>query len=300
MRVFVTGASGFIGSAIVPELLGAGHEVVGLARSDESAEAIERAGAEVHRGSLEDLDGLRAAAAAADGVVHTAFVHDFSDIQASGPIDLRAIEAIGAGLEGSDRPLVVTSGLLGLAGGRIATEEDRYEPGSNHRVASDEAALSLASRGVRASIVRLPPSVHGEGDHGFVPALIGIARERGASAYVGDGSNRWGAVHRLDAARLFRLALESAPAGAVLHGNAEEGIPTREIAVAIGHGLGLPVESVPIEEAGERLGWIGPFFALDGPSSSARTRELLAWSPDQPGLIEDLSEGHYFEAGVAG
>jgi nucleoside-diphosphate-sugar epimerase len=295
MRVFVTGASGFIGSATVVDLLEAGHEVVGLARSDASAAAISAAGAEVHRGALDDLDSLRSGAADSDGVVHTAFIHDFSNIAASGPVDREAIEAMGAELEGSDRPLVIAAGVLGLTSGRPATEQDVYPPGSTHRVASEEAAIGLARKGVRSSALRLPPSVHGEGDHGFVPQLIAVAREKGVSGHPGDGSNRWSAVHRLDAARLFRLAVESAPAGSFLHGIGEEGIPTREIAAAIGRQLEVPVASIPAEEVDDHFGWIGRFFAMDGTASSAWTREQLAWEPTHPGLIADLDQGHYFE-----
>jgi nucleoside-diphosphate-sugar epimerase len=298
MRVFVTGATGFIGSVVVTELLGAGHEVVGLARSDEGAAALAAAGAEVHRGSLEDLDSLRSGAAAADGVIHTAFVHDFSRIEDSGPIDLAAIEAMGAVLAGSDRPLVITSGTALLPKGRVVTEEDEPEHGvpGSHRLPSERAARALAERGVRTSIVRFPPSVHGEGDHGFVPVLIEIARAKGVAGYAGDGANRWAAVHRLDAARLFRLAVESAPAGAVLHGVGEEGIPTRAIAEVIGRHLGVPAASIAPEDAREHFGWIGAFFALDVPASSALTQARLGWRPEHHGLLEDLEQGHYFSA----
>jgi nucleoside-diphosphate-sugar epimerase len=296
MRVLLTGASGFIGSAIVPELLGAGHQVVGLARSDASAAAVAAAGAEVHRGALDDLDSLRAGAAAVDGVIHTAFIHDFSDMPASARTDLRAIETLGAALEGSDRPLVITSGVAVLPVGGPGTERDEPDRGSAgaHRIASEDAALALAARGVRSSVVRPAPSVHGEGDHGFVAALIGIARDTGVSGYVGDGANRWPAVHRLDTARLYRLAVESAPAGSVLHAVAEEGVPTREIAEVIGRHLDLPMAAV----APEHFGWLGGFFAADLRASSALTRELLGWEPAHLGLIEDLEQGHYFEVEV--
>jgi nucleoside-diphosphate-sugar epimerase len=294
MRIFVTGASGYIGSAIVPELTGAGHQVVGLARSDASAAALAAAGAEVHRGALDDLDSLRAGAAAADGVIHLAYVHDFSNIEASGSIDLRAVETLGAALEGSGKPFVGTSGTLVVAAGRLATEEDAGPAGAR-RVDSEDTALSMAERGVRSSFVRLAPTVHGEGDsHGFVPSLIGIARENGASAFVGDGSNRWPAVHRLDAARLFRLAVEAAPAGTRLHGADEEGVPFRDIAEAIGHHLGLPVVSVSPEEAGDHFGWLAPLVSIDNPTSSVLTRERMGWQPTHPGLIDDLDQGHYF------
>lgn len=245
MRVFVTGATGWIGSAVVPELIGAGHEVVGLARSDASAAALAAVGAEAHRGSLDDLDSLRVAAGASDGVIHTAFKHDIAfsgDFQGASDADLRTVETLGAALEGSGKPLVVTSGTSLIAPGRLGTEEDEPEVGP--RVASENAAVALAGRGVRSSVVRPSPSVHGKGDRGFVPILIGIAREKGVSAYVGDGTNRWPAVHRLDAARLYRLALEQAPAGSRLHAVAEEGVAVRDIARAIGRRLGLPVTSI--------------------------------------------------------
>ena len=298
MRVFVTGATGFIGSAIVPELIGAGHEVVGFARSDRSAAALAAAGAEVHRGDLEDPESLRTGAAAADGVIHCAFIHDFTQLDSSGRTDLRAVETFGAALEGTGRPLVVTSGTGLLAPGRVATEDDAADPASHagHRVPSEVATLALAARGVRSSLVRLPPSVHGEGDHGFVPVLIDIARRTGVSGYVGDGSSRWPAVHRLDAARLFRLALEAAPAGSVLHGVAEQGVPTREIAAVIGRHLDVPVTPIAPEDAGDHFGWLAAFFAAEVPASSALTRERLGWTPEQPGLVADLEAGHYFAA----
>ena len=298
MRVFVTGATGFVGSAIVPELIGAGHEVVGLARSDQAAAALATAGAEVHRGALGDPESLRRGAQSADGVIHCAFIHDFSQLQSSGRTDLRAVETLGAALEGSGRPLVVTSGTGLLAPGRPATEDDTPDPASHasHRAPSEAATRALAESGVRSAVLRLPPSVHGAGDHGFVPVLVGIARTKGVSAYIGDGSNRWPAVHRFDAARLFRLALEAAPAGAVLHAAAEEGVPTRDIAAVIGRHLDVPVTAVAPEDAGEHFGWLGAFFAADVPASSALTRERLGWEPVQPGLIADLEQGHYFEA----
>ncbi len=298
MRIFVTGASGFVGSAIVPELLGAGHEVVGLARSDASAATVEAAGADVHRGSLEDLDGLREAATASDGVIHTAFIHDFANIDASGRVDLDVVEAMGDALAGSGKPLVVTSGTAHLPAGVVGTEEhepDR-EAAATHRIPSEDATLALADRGVRSSIVRLAPSVHGEGDHAFVPFLIELARAKGVSGYIGEGANRWPAVHRLDAARLFRLAAESGAAGSVFHGADEEGIPTREIAVAIGRGLDVPVESIPVDEAQGHFAWLAGFFALDAPTSSALTRSRLNWQPTHPGLIADLAAGHYFSS----
>jgi len=297
MRVFVTGATGFIGSAIVQELIIAGHRVLGLARSNAAAKSLAAGGAEVHRGALEDLDSLKRGAAASDGVIHTAFIHDFSNIAASGETDRAAVEALGAALAGSGRPLVVTSGTAHLAPGRLATEEDAPGPGAavKHRIASEETTLAMASHGVRAVLVRLPPSVHGDGDHAFVPALIGIAREKGVSAYIGDGRNRWPAVHRLDAAHLFRLALEKGSAGATFHGVADEGVPTRDIADAIGRRLKVPVVSKSREEAAGHFAWLARFFALDVPASGTRTQERLGWRPRQPGLIADLERGRYFE-----
>lgn len=292
MRVFVTGASGFIGSAVVSELIGAGHQVLGLARSDSSAQAVEAAGAQVHRGDLDEVQTLRAGAEAADAVIHLAFKHDFADFAGAAEADRRAIATLGGVLAGSDRPFVVTSGLAGFALGRTMTEDDVASPDSPRF--SEQAALEFASRGVRVSVLRLPPSVHGEGDHGFVPRLIDIAREKGVAGFPGEGLNRWPAVHRLDAARLFRLALESAPAGARLHAIGDEGIPVRDIAATIGRHLGLPVTAIPAERALDHFGWLGAFFSLDVPASSSITRELLGWQPTRQGLLEDLEEGHYF------
>ena len=300
MRVFVTGASGFIGAAVVPELVGAGHEVVGLARSEQAAAALAAAGAAVHRGDLQDPDSLRAGAGAADGVIHLAYRHDFSDVAAfeeSADIDLRAIEALGEELAGSGRPLVIASGVLGLRPpGQTGTEEDAGDPQSfaAGRRRSERALLELAGRGVRAASVRLSPTVHGAGDKGFIPAVIAVARERGVSGVIGDGSQRWPAVHRLDAARLFRLVLEQAPAGSVHHGVAEEGVPLREVADVIARHLGIPVAPVAPERAGEHFGFLAAVLAMDAPASSALTRERLGWEPAQPGLIADLEEGHYF------
>ena len=299
MRVFVTGATGYIGSAIVRELLAAGHRVLGLARSEAGAASLASAGAEVHHGALDDLDSLRSGAAATDGVIHTAYIHDSSAFENAAQTDLRAVETIGAVLEGSGKPLVITSGTLMLASllppGRIGTEEDVAAAGSVvPRIASENAAIALAERGVRSSVVRLPPSVHGEGDHGFVPTLINVARTKSVSAYPGDGSNRWPSVHRLDAAHLFRLALESAKAGSVLHAVADEGVPVREIAGVIGRRLDVPVVALPVEKAGEHFGFLGNFFSLDSPASSTLTQRWLGWHPVQPGLLADLDGDYYF------
>jgi nucleoside-diphosphate-sugar epimerase len=292
MRVFVTGASGFIGSAVVAELRGAGHRVVGLARSEGAARAVQAAGAEVHHGSLDDLDRLRAGAAAADGVVHLGFNHDWSvPRELAARTDTLAIEAMGAALAGSERPLVIASGIFGLATGRAAVESDAA-PAAGRGI-SEAKMLELATRGVRSAIVRLPPSVHGQGDHGFVPYLVKVAREKGVAACIGDGANRWPAVHRLDAARLFRLALEGAPAGTRLHAIADPGVPTRELAEVIGRRLGVPVVTKTAEEAGAHFGWIAPFFAMDALASSALTQERFGWRPAQPGLLADV-DAHYF------
>jgi nucleoside-diphosphate-sugar epimerase len=296
MRVFVTGASGWIGSAVVPELLQHGHEVVGLARSDASAQALESAGAKVLRGDLHDLDSLRTGARHADGVIHLAYVHDFSQFDENARIDQRAIEAIGAELEGSGRPLVIASGTAALAPGRVATERDTVDPEHpfRERMYSEQLALGLAAKGVRPSSVRLAPTVHGDGDHGFMALVVNVAREKGVSAYVGDGSNRWPGVHRLDAAHLFRLALENAPAGTVLHAIGDEGVALRAVAEVIGRHLDVPVGSVAADDASGHFGFLGGLLSQDIPASSALTRELLGWQPVQPGLLEDLEKGHYF------
>lgn len=295
MRVFVTGASGLIGSAVLPELLDAGHQVVGLARSDASAEKVRAAGAEVLRGDLDDLGALRRGADESDAVIHLAFVHDFGNFAESIRKDQTAIETIGATLEGSDRPFSIASGTLGAAPGRVATEQDRPDGSGHPRTVNAKLTLDLAERGVRSQVVRLSPSVHGETDrHGFVPRLIQIAREKGVAGYPGDGTSRWTAVHVLDAARLFRLGIEKAPAGSVLHAVGDEALPVRDIAAAIGRGLDLPVASIPPAEAEAHFTWLAPLLEMDAPASNALTRELIGWAPTHPGLIADLDAGFYF------
>jgi len=296
LRVFVTGATGFIGSAVVRDLIDAGHQVLGLARSDAGAKALLEAGAEVHRGDLQDLDSLRSGAAGADGVIHTAFIHEFSEWAANCEIDRHAIEALGSALAGSDRPLIVTSGTgVVVTPGRLATEEDAAT--SPHpRVASEQAAAAVAARGTRVSVVRLPPSVHGDGDYGFVPRIIAVAREKGVSAFVGDGLNRWPAVHRLDAARLYRLVLEKGAAGARYHGIGDEGVPIREIAEVIGRRLNVPVVAKSPEEAGDHFGFLGGLLSIDIPASGELTKKRLGWRPTQAGLIADLDDARYFKA----
>ncbi|GAA2740034.1 SDR family oxidoreductase [Terrabacter aerolatus] len=302
MRIFVTGASGWIGSAVVPELLGHGHEVVGLARSDASAAALEQAGAEVVRGSVDDLDVLGATASASDGVIHLAFKHDIAfsgDFAGAATSDGAAIETLGSALEGTGKPLFIASGVLGLVPpGQVGTEADGHDVdpsavGPAARALNAELALSFARRGVRSGTVRLAPTVHGDGDEGFMASIVGVARETGVSAYVGDGSNRWPAVHRSDAARLYRLAVEQAPAGSTLHGVAEEGVSFRDIAEAIGRQLDVPVRSIEPADAAAHFGWLGGFIGLDSVASSAATRDLLGWQPTGPTLLEDLDAGHY-------
>jgi nucleoside-diphosphate-sugar epimerase len=305
MRAFVTGASGWIGSAVVPELIAAGHQVTGLARSDDSAAALAAAGAQVRRGTIDDLDVLRSAAADSDGVIHLAFKHDLAfsgNMQAAADADRRAVETIGEALAGSGRPFVIASPFAPVPG-RVATERDGLASGPDDegaasgpqaRDATARFTVGLASRNVRSSVVRLPPTVHGEGDKWFMAFLVGIARDKGVSAYIGDGANRWPAVHRLDAAHLFRLALEHAPAGSVLHAVADEGVPIRSIAEVIGRHLDVPVACVSAEDAAGQFGFLAGVLAIDAPTSSALTRELLGWHPVHPGLIDDLEKGHYF------
>jgi nucleoside-diphosphate-sugar epimerase len=295
MRVFVTGATGFVGSAVVQELISAGHQVLGLARSDAGAKSLIAAGAQVQRGDLEDLESLRSGAAATDGVIHTAFIHDFSKFEANCEIDRRAIEVLGSALAGSHRPLVITSGTALAAPGRLATEEDR--PSAQvPRIASERAIDAFGAKGVRASVVRLP-QVHDRAKHGLVSYMIAVAREKGVSAFVGDGLNRWPAVHLLDAAPLYRLALERGTAGARYHAIAEEGVPLGEIAEAIGRGLKVPVVAKSAEEAGAHFGWLGFFVGIDAPASSAQTQERLGWRPTaRPGMLDDLNHAREFEA----
>ncbi|WP_327237800.1 SDR family oxidoreductase [Streptomyces sp. NBC_01317] len=306
MRVFLTGASGWIGSAVVPELLGSGHKVLGLARSDAAADVLTRAGADVLRGTLDDLDILREAAQTSDGVIHLAFKHDIAfsgGFEDAADADRRAVDTFGEALAGTGRPLVIAAGTLGLAPGRVATERDGQSSvtggahatgGPARRLATAQATTALADRGVRSSVVRLAPTVHGDGDNGFLATLVAIAREKGVSGYVGDGAQRWPAVHRADAAHLFHLALENAPAGSTLHAVADEGVPIKAVAEVIGRHLGLPVVSVPPEDAAGHFTWLAPFVALDSPTSGAHTRDLLDWHPTHPGLLDDLDEGHYF------
>ncbi|MFE6664876.1 SDR family oxidoreductase [Streptomyces sp. NPDC057697] len=313
MRVFVTGASGWIGSALVPGLIAGGHRVVGLARSDASADALAAAGAEVVRGSLGDLDVLREASTAADAVIHLAFDHEVAfaqgDFGAAADADRRAAEAMGEALVGTGKPFVLASGTP-VEAGRVATERDGHARvpldavppeavGMVTRLATAERVLDLAARGVRSSVVRLPRTNHGEGDKGFVASLVRTARDKGVAGYYGDGSNRWPAVHRLDSAHLFRVALETAPAGSTLHAVSDEGVSLREIADVIGRHLDVPVAAVPAEKAAEHFGWLSAVLSMDQPASSALTQELTGWRPVRPGLIEDLDQGHYFRTATA-
>ena len=294
MRVFLTGATGFVGSAVTNELISNGHRVLGLTRSDKGTEALKAAGAEPHPGTLEDLDVLRSGAETTDGTIHCGFIHDFSNFAKSCEVDRTAIETIGAALAGSDRPFLITSGLAGFALGRLPTEEDAPAPNSTPRAPSEGLALGFAPRGVRAGVVRLSPSVHDVGDHGFMPMIIGIARAKGVSAYIGEGANRWAGVHRLDAAHLYRLALEIGEAGWRYHGVGDEGVPTREIAEVIGRRLNVPVRSLSTEEAKEHFGWMAFFFGMNLMASSTLTQERLNWHPTRPGLLADLDQEHYF------
>jgi len=296
MRIFVTGATGFIGSAVVKELTSAGHTVLGLARSEQAAQAVRGLGAEIVRGSLEDLDRLREGARQADAVIHCGFVHDFSKFAQNCAIDRAAILALGDALKGSDRPLHVTSGMALKVSGRTGTEDDAaVDPSPAYPRASELTALELAAAGDHAAVIRLPPSVHGDGDKAFVPMLIAIAREKGVSGYVGTGENRWSAVHRLDAAVLYRLAIEESVKGARYHAVGDEGVPVKDIAAAIGKKLGLPVKSIAPDEAGAHFGFLAGFLTMDAPRAAALTRNALGWAPKQPGLIADLESGRYFE-----
>ncbi len=307
MRIFVTGASGWIGSAVVPELLGAGHEVVGLARSDASAQSLEAVGATVWRGDLDDPAGLAAAAADADGVIHLAFQHEVAfggDFATAAAADRRAVEVMGAALAGSERPFVLASGLAGLPPGRVATEDDGMVPSpearanpAGLRAATALFVLSLRGVGIRSSVLRLPPSVHGDGDHGFMATLVAVARQRGVAGYVGDGANRWPAVHRSDAARLARLAVEGAPGGSVLHAVADEGVPIRQVAEVMSRHLGVPTQSVALGDAPEHFAHLGRFIAMDISATATLTRELLGWTPTGPSLLDDLDEDHYYRQG---
>jgi nucleoside-diphosphate-sugar epimerase len=299
MRVFVTGASGHIASAVIPELLSAGHQVVGLARSGKAADTVIAAGAAVHRGSLDDLDGLREAAKDSDGVIHLAFKHEAmraGDFAGAVDADMRAIEAVSDALAGTGKPFVSTSGtlLLSFSGlTRVGTEADALTTGP--RIDAENAMVALAERGVRSSVIRLPPTVHSSLDHhGYVPTLIAIARDKGAAGYVGDGSNRWPAVHTLDAAHLYRLAIEGAPAGSRLHAVGDEGVEFRRIAEAIGRHLDVPAVSIAPEEAGDYFGFLAGFVGLDNPTSSSHTQTVMNWHPSHPRLIDDIDEGHYF------
>ncbi|GEP51023.1 3-beta hydroxysteroid dehydrogenase [Flavobacterium noncentrifugens] len=297
MKVFVTGATGFIGSAIVTELIANGHQVLGLTRSESGAAALLAAGAEVHFGDLEDIDSLREGAAKSDGIIHTAFNHDFSKFKDSTENDRKIIEALGNELLGSNRPLIVTSGIgIIRTEGKLITEDDRAKNSANPRVATEEAVDAVAAKGVRVAVVRLPPSVHDNGDHGFIPMLINIAKEKGISAYKNEGNNRWPAVHRLDAARLFRLALEkNAEPGTRFHAVGDEGVLFRDIAAVVGKRLNIPVESKTAEDADAYFGWFAHFAAMDCPASYEQTRKMLGWTAQHPDLLADIDREGYFD-----
>ncbi|TCK28138.1 nucleoside-diphosphate-sugar epimerase [Ancylobacter aquaticus] len=300
MQVFVTGATGFVGSAVTAELLANGHGVLGLARSDRSADGLRQAGAEVLRGELEAPETLREGARSCDAIIHTGFIHDFARYAQACAIDRAAIEAVGAAIEGTGKAFIVTAGLAGLAvAGNPVTENDVAPPPSDlYPRASDMAARTLSARGIPTAIMRLPPSVHGRGDHGFVPMLIDMAREKGRSAYIGQGTNAWPAVHVADAARAFRLAIERGPSAETFHAAGELGIPFREIAQAIAAGLDLPCVSLSPDEAREHFGWFARFTALDEPAASERTRRLLGWQPTGPDLLTDIGQAGYFPVGA--
>lgn len=292
MHVFVTGATGFVGSAVVQELIKAGHQVLGLARSDNNIEQLKKAGAEAHPGSLEDLESLKSGAASSDAVIHAGFIHDFSKFKENCELDRRVIEAIGSVLVGTNKPFIITSGIALLPSGQVSDENDNPFPGMNPRIATEEAANKVKESGVNVSLVRLPPSVHGEGDHGFVPMIINMAREKGVSAYIGEGNNRWSTVHRLDTAVLYRLALEKG-ISANYHAIAEEGIPFREIAEVIGKHLNIPVEGKTHDDAAQHFTWFLHFAGIDCPSSSKQTQEQLDWKPTQINLIEDINNSYF-------
>jgi nucleoside-diphosphate-sugar epimerase len=294
MRILITGASGWIGSASVKELISAGHHVLGLARNDEAAAKISTLGAEVVRGSLDDVASLRAAAKLAEGVVHLGYNHDFSQMAAAAQTDRAAIDAFADVLQETGGPLLIASGTLGLAPGRVGTEEDMPSPAMHPRVGNAAYTLGLADRGIRSIVVRFAPTVHGSGgDHGFMAVLARTAREKNVSAYIGEGQNRWPAVNRLDAGKLVQLAIDRATPGSVLHAVAEQGVATRDIAAALGRFLGVPVESIPAERAQAHFDWLGMFFGADAPASNARTRSLLGWEPTHPTLLEDIAAGNY-------
>lgn len=295
MRVFVTGASGWIGSATIPQLVAAGHEVIGLARSDAAAEAVTAAGGTPHRGSLDDLDSIRAGAEGSDGVIHLGFKHDFSDMETAGRTERAVVQTIGDALEGSDRPFLFASGIALVNPGHVATETDTVEASGPDapRGGGERVALDYAERGVRTVALRFAPTVHGEGDYGFTAAVVKVAREKGESGYIGDGANRWSAVNIADVATLIPLALENSPAGSAVHGIGEEGVSTRSMAEAIGRQLGVPVVSVAPEDADSHFGWIGAFYGMDVPASSEITQRALGWTPTHPGLIHDLDAGYY-------